>query len=153
MAKTPFVGSGYHVSPTPHVASFAPRGEPARLRGNQPLSLLVLHYYRVESDQGPSRNWRATTAGYAYSLRDGDGTEFLAYHWHPTGNSPITYPHLHIGTATTPLDLSRAHLPTGPVTLAAVVRLAIADLGVAPLRPDWRAVLATAELTVPPGDA
>ena len=67
----------------------------------------------------------------------------LAYHWHPVGVSPVTAPHLHLGGQLMDVDVGKAHLPTGVVSLQAVLRLAIADLGVAPLRDEWREVLAT----------
>ena len=44
-----------------------------------------------------------------------------------------------------PGDLHKAHIPTGVVPLGAVVRLATAELGVAPLRADWDDVLRRAE--------
>jgi hypothetical protein len=36
------------------------------------------------------------------------------------------------------------HLPTGPVSLADVVRLLIMEFDVAPRRPDWQAILRAA---------
>ena len=38
-------------------------------------------------------------------------------------------------------ELTRAHLPTGGVTLAAFLRMAIRDFGVEPRRDDWQNVL------------
>ena len=69
----------------------------------------------------------------------------LSYHWHPNGRSRVKTPHLHVGGRTTPVDLSKAHLPTGFVTLPAVIRMTITEFGVEPLRADWRDVLAEAE--------
>jgi hypothetical protein len=74
-----------------------------------------------------------------------DERECIAYHWHARGASPIVWPHLHVSAPAGPLDLSRAHLPTGPVALSAVLRCAVGDLGVRPLRRDWAAVLVDAE--------
>ena len=37
--------------------------------------------------------------------------------------------------------LARAHIPTGTVQLFDVLRFGIADLGVRPLRADWRDIL------------
>ena len=42
-------------------------------------------------------------------------------------------------------DLSKAHLLAGPITLVALIRMAITELGVEPLRPDWRPILDRAE--------
>jgi hypothetical protein len=38
---------------------------------------------------------------------------------------------------------SKAHVPTGRVSLESVIELLIQDFGVVPLRPDWQAALAT----------
>ena len=66
-----------------------------------------------------------------------EGPELFAYHWHPAagGNAP-NFPHLHIsaGAARGPLHplLQRAHLPTGPLGPAAIVRLLLDQLTVRP---------------------
>jgi hypothetical protein len=81
------------------------------------------------------------TTNYWYHIVDRDERMILAYHWHPSGRSTVTAPHLHVGGRTAPVDLSKAHLPTGVVALPAVVRMSITELGVEPLRTDWREVL------------
>lgn len=91
-----------------------------------------------------------STVGYYDELLDAEGRGLLAYHWRPEGPSQVVTPHLHVGGRTSPLDLSKAHLPTGQVSLVAVVRMAITELGVEPLRPDWLVVLDRAE-SAPPG--
>jgi hypothetical protein len=40
--------------------------------------------------------------------------------------------------------LHRAHIPTGIISLPAVIRLAISEFGVTPLRDDWQVRLADA---------
>ncbi len=97
--------------------------------------------------------WRPNPAGYWCELLHSGERELLAYHWHPTGASTITWPHIHVSGPTAPVDLTRGHLPTGVVVLPAVLRYAIADLGVEPLRPDWEAVLAGAERALRAGGA
>ena len=57
----------------------------------------------------------------------------------------MTFPHLHVGCQIPPYDMRRPHLRTGFVTLPMVIRMAIAELGVEPLRADWDAVLRRAE--------
>jgi hypothetical protein len=81
--------------------------------------------------------------GYQYTLRDIDGREIIAYHWHPEGRSHVTTPHIHLGPGAEMgrRDLARAHLPTGQVMLEDVLRFAITELGVRPLRRDWSEVL------------
>ena len=110
--------------------------------------LLLSVRYDLEVVQEPHGRWAAAIAGYWYAILHADERELLAYHWHPRGVSAIVWPHLHVSAPVAPLDLSRAHLPTGPVSLPAVLRCAIADLGVRPLRQGWAAVLADAESAV-----
>ncbi len=55
---------------------------------------------------------RVTTKSYHYKLRDDDaGQDHWRAHWHPSGNSPVTWPHLHL-----PSDFKR-HLPSERFTL------------------------------------
>lgn len=82
--------------------------------------------------------------GYEYGLHEAE-RDVVTYHWHPVGLSPVRYPHLHIGGRTSPTDLSKVHLVTGRVGLVEVVRMAITELGVEPLRRDWEDVLDRAE--------
>jgi hypothetical protein len=83
---------------------------------------------------------------YEYRLLDLDQREIIAFHWHPTGLSNVTDPHLHLssrlnpiemGRNQEPLDLADMHIPTGFVTLEDVVRLLISEFGIAPRRDDW----------------
>jgi hypothetical protein len=81
---------------------------------------------------------RIEVVGYNYAIEH-DGRDLVSYHWHPQGESPITWPHMHVGT-----DIhvggrwfGKAHLPTGVVGLERVVALAITELGAKPLRDDW----------------
>ena len=110
------------------------------------LGLGLRHWYVVErlADTG----WSVRTTGYGYTLLHGMELEFIACHWHPAARRAVTYPHLHVGGVTLPVNLSKAHLATGHVTLAAVVRMAIAELGVEPLRRDWQDVLRAEETRV-----
>lgn len=120
-------------------------GGMARL-GRRPAYVLeVRHGYRLVHETGVHEPWRVATTNYWYHLLDRDERVVLAYHGHPVSRSTVTHPHLHIGGRTAPLDLSKAHLPTGLVTLPAVIRMTITELGVEPLRPGWDDVLAQVE--------
>ena len=91
-----------------------------------------------------SSDWKPNPTSYHYMFSFDDGREILGYHWHPEPGQPVIVPHLHLG-AGCGLDfasLYKAHLPTGVVSPAAAVRLAIADLGVEPCRDDWAEILA-----------
>ena len=98
--------------------------------------------------------YRAEVVGYFYQISTPDNRELLAFHWTPDATDPntVTFAHLHIGpaivggqTTIRPRDLHKAHIPTGVISLAAVIRLAIAEFGVAPLRSDWDRVLRRVE--------
>ena len=137
------LGRAYHVTQQPHLLTFGV-DDGVRLGRRGAIFLVVeLRYHLTPSRR--SRSWAVEIVGYEYRLRDRAGQDIIAYHWHPIGRSPITYPHLHVGGRTPSVGLSKAHLPTGQVSLAAVVRMAITELGVEPLRPDWREVLDQAE--------
>jgi hypothetical protein len=93
---------------------------------------------------------RVDVSAYDFRILDTNERELLAWHWHPMGNSPITHTHLHVSSQIAPLDLGRGlaplpladlHIPTGPVSLADIVRFLIAEVGVQPRKPDWQAVL------------
>jgi hypothetical protein len=110
------------------------------LRGPHRLELSILHEFEIDSAGQASRG-SVSTVGYWYEIRRRDGPTVFAYHWHPVGLSHVTTPHLHVGGTSGGLNLTRAHLPTGYITLQHVIRFAIVDLGVEPLRDDWREVL------------
>ncbi len=111
------------------------------LGGTHDLSFMLKIEYVAAPVEADRRRWQARTVSYYYEFILPNGRQLLSYHWHPVGRSPIVWPHVHLPSHTAPVDLSRAHLPTRPVGLEAVLRLAIEDVGVRPLRADWREVL------------
>jgi len=144
VTTAPLLSLGAPRGAAPGVAFLAPRERPARLQGPQRLLLRVRHDFSTAPDPNDPTRWAVATVGYAYSILHPDQRELLAYHWHVAGNSPIAFPHLHVGARAGATDLSNLHLPTGSIPLAAIVRLAIAELGVDPLRQDWPSILNTA---------
>jgi hypothetical protein len=130
--------SGYHASDLPHRLSLAD-GDPVRLRDELRLTLDVTEQYRVCED---TDGWRVEIVGYLYAI-EYDGRELVAYHWHPHGDSPITWPHMHVGADIRVGDrwLGKVHLPTGTVGLEQVVALAIVELGAEPLRDEWERLI------------
>jgi hypothetical protein len=121
---------------------FLPR-RTAPLGGRAGFDLVVSHEYTVERGPSARSEWSARTLGYRYALNLHDGPELLAFHWHPDDPNPIKFPHLHLsaGAQVQFAALARAHIPTGLVELKDALRMAIEDLGVRPLRPDWSNVL------------
>ena len=125
--------------PTSTVLSLA-GGKNVPIRGVlRPLDLFVLLDVSVDQEDGEVKT---QLTGYEFQLRQAEGPEVLAYHWHPK-TPGFRAPHLHLSSAAGQLapELQRAHLPTGSITLSQFVLMLIGDFGVAPLRPDWAAVL------------
>jgi hypothetical protein len=126
--------------------------EPVLLRGTARLHLSFRLRYRLIAAEAQPGSWQAAVIAYQYTLLDQDKREILAFHLHPEGPSHLTTPHIHLGPGAGLLrpELTRAHVPTGPVTLAAVVRLAIVGFSVGPLRSDWDATVRRAEQVLVP---
>jgi hypothetical protein len=129
------VARAYHLSDKPHELELA---DTAKMHGG-PLSIDVAEEYEIRQD---ADGWHVAILGYLYAIGD-EGRELLSYHWHPSGHSPITWPHMHVGANVQVGDrwLGKVHLPTGPVGLERVVALAITELGAKPLREDWERLI------------
>jgi len=135
---------GYEQNDDLHFLNFG--ATPVRLNGTARIALSFDCGYRTAPDRSNRRAWEVRIAYYFYSLDDGDHREIIAYHWHPEGHSNVVAPHIHIGRgamAGRP-ELSNAHLPTGIISLADVIRVAIVDFNVQPLRQDWQTILSPA---------
>lgn len=129
------------------------------LRGDSLLRFSVVH--EIEAVPSPG-GWHVATRNYAYGVereRDGDASTpktIIQFHHHPMPPDTqqpkgwVAYPHIHVETGLTPVT-RKSHIPSGFVSLPSVVRFLIMQLGVAPLRADWEAVLDGGEqvLSVP----
>jgi hypothetical protein len=91
------VSGGYHVAERPHALTLG-NGDPVPLTGRDALSLSVMQQYLLAESEGARGPWKVHTTAYLYELQLHDA-ELLVYHWHPSGVSPQTRPHLHIGPA------------------------------------------------------
>jgi len=104
-----------------------------------------------DTHQPLRRRWNARIRMYSMTLLDAHNRELLTYHWHPgTFFLGPNHPHIHVSAALDAqvdavtrreIELDKLHLVTGIVSLAAFVRMLIAEFGVAPLRHDWRETL------------
>lgn len=111
------------------------RGFPSRLgrRGN--LSLVVHEWFQIGLTSVSGRDrYAIDITGYTYAIHDDSEKEIITWRWHPKQTPEIEHAHLHIGPGALVRreELHRAHLPTGIVTLAEVVRSAIPDFHVEP---------------------
>jgi hypothetical protein len=118
---------------------------PTRIGWHGTLSIIVRQEYHLieRPDDVRDHRWALQVDTYSYRLLDASRQEIVAWRRHPKEPNVVIYPHLHLGPAArVGLDAPhRAHLPTGVVTIAAIVRCAITEFGVEPRRADWEAVL------------
>jgi len=139
------VKGGYYASPAPHVLTLS--NQPARLGRDRRFAVKVVQQYRVVEDATSRGPWTVATVAYYYTIEEANGPELLGFHFHPHERSPVTTPHLHVYAATgvSRHNLEKTHIPTSRVSLVSVLRYAIEELGVRPLRSDWTDVLAASE--------
>ena len=142
------VGGGYSPSAYPHTIAF-PENRLERMNGASALGLRLKADYHIgrSSDPRSRAPWSVVLLGYQYSLETLDEQEIVAWHLHPDTPHTMSRPHLHLGPAAelTREELYRAHIPTGIVTIADIVRFAITDFHVEPRRDDWQAILDAAD--------
>jgi hypothetical protein len=136
-----------------YAIAFGRAAEPVPLRakaeGSSGLLLDLRHQYAIVPDEedGSPPSWRVSTRAYEYRILDSQSAELLVYHWQPTSiaRGP-EYPHLHVSATLSvkttfytrqDFSLEARHLPTGRVSLEAVIRLLIAEFGVAYRHRNW----------------
>jgi hypothetical protein len=129
----------------PQRALLLNRGQPVELLGDRGLGLMATIWYRIIEVDGPLGPWKTSTSAWYYELVRPDDSRLIAYHWHPSAQGAALAPHLHIGDPDDPPEnvagLQGSMLPTGRIALEQVLRLAIEEFDVEPLRDDWREVL------------
>jgi hypothetical protein len=124
---------------------------PVPLRSDLKLKLRVGNAVRLVevSPRVVERRFQVETGEYFCELSVEDH-EILTSHWTPeaAGAKSVAFPHIHIGSSLVadqrvirPKDFHKVHIPTGPVSVAAVLRLAITEFGVQPLRRNWSEIL------------
>ena len=125
------------------------RLQPVPLRREDGSRLLfdVRQMFRVVEAEGLRGPYKVSTAAYLYQISREDGRELLAFHWNPHGRGKVTTPHVHIGPVVEQAaEIVRGlHIPTGRVSLEAVVRFLIDELSISPQRADWADVVARNE--------
>ncbi|MBA2278253.1 MAG: hypothetical protein H0W06_10875 [Chloroflexia bacterium] len=108
----------------------------------------------VEGSAAAAERYAIQLVAYFYEFATPNGREVMSFHWTPEAPDPtaIRFPHVHIGpallggqTVLRPGDLHRAHIPTGRISLPAVIRLAISEFRVFPLLDDWEFRLSATE--------
>jgi hypothetical protein len=133
-----------------HPDRFVLANQPSPLGRDRAFALSLRLFYSLAAVSGRSAQVAVRTVGYSVVFLDRDGRDLIAYQWHPNGRSPVVWPHLHLGSRLLRPELERpfggAHLPTERVAVTAVLRAAVEDLGVQPLREDWRERFAAADV-------
>lgn len=109
------------------------------------LYLSVLMNYTIVEASGARGPYKVKSTAYFYSLEEDGGKEIITYQWHP--NVGCRFPHLHLGSSSKlgAKTLNKLHLPTGRIALEQVLRLAVDELGVEPLKEDWSEILSNAQ--------
>ncbi len=139
VARSHVVSGGAHLAPTQPRAIVLNDGDEVLLRASAPIGISVAEQFAlIETADG----WSARVLAYFYVLAQ-DRSEIMSYHWHPTGPSSVRTPHLHVGAEIRVGErwLPKIHIPTGPIALQDLLILAIEELGVEPIRDDWRLIL------------
>lgn len=125
--------------------------------GTEPVYMSVGQQVRIiqtDDPADPRGPYTIRTVEYFYDLRSDEDTELLMFHWTPEaeGDGIITFPHLHVGSALIsrqaplrPRDFHKIHIPTGRLSVEAIIRLAINEFGTRPLKANWAAELARTE--------
>ena len=136
------VGGGYHPAATPLILALN-NGHPVELGGPSQFRLQLQQTYRIMEPVARDGLWDIMVTSYAYAVLDSEQREVLVYHWHPRSNSPVVMPHLHLerGALVGRPEVRDAHLPTGTISIALLLRLLIEDLLVEPIRKDWESIL------------
>lgn len=113
-------------------------------KNGETLKLDLVHRYTVAEVEGERGPWTVSTAEYIYEVSDQSDELIATFHWHPLtaqAGDGIPWPHIHAYGSREALTLHKLHLPTGRISVEAVVRFIIEDLDVVPRRDDWSAIL------------
>lgn len=119
------------------------------LKGPAHLLLKVrMQYEIVPTTSGQDGKWRVSTRAYAHSLETRNGQVVISYHWHPDPSTKFNQPHIHLGHTQLAPDAvlrNKFHIPTSRMSLEAILRSAITEFGVDPVRDDWDKILTERE--------
>jgi hypothetical protein len=113
---------------------------PLELKRKKGRSLLV------ELTQIVEVTAKLRTTEYIYAVADADGP-LVDFHYHPANSAEgIHFPHIHVyadaDNRFASFHLHKKHIPSGRVALEDVIQWLIEELGVIPLKRDWKARLA-----------
>jgi len=134
-----------------YMIHMGPKDGPVKVKGKDPdgnvcdLELeAMMKFMIISCSAEEGGRYRATTTWYRYTVRTAvDQREVFSYHWHPGGDSPLSDPHMHIGSAQLDkqgiLDKSK-HWTSGRITFESIVRLLIAEFEVKAPR-NWQSKL------------
>ena len=125
--------------------------------GSGDLVFHIAHQFMIQRtlDIGTRETHSIVTSFYQYRILDYQENEIAVYHWHPTGKSSVTHPHLHVSAAgsielrqrigsklaSRKTHLGRVHFQTRQILLEDVVELLIREFSVDPRHSDWQRIV------------
>jgi hypothetical protein len=125
---------------------------PVPLGGTFGVELTAGQAFRIRRHLALSSSFGIEMISCFYSIATADHIEILTFQWTPEATHSVTFPHFHVGraivsdkTLVMPERFHKVHVPTGHVTLASVVRMAIEEFEVKPLTRRWSALLDDSE--------
>lgn len=105
------------------------------------LSVRLNYLIVARPTERRAQRYKISTQRYQHGISDeATSAEIIAWHWHP-GDATPPAPHIHVtGREGSPIT-RRGHVPSGRVSVEAVVRYALSELQCKANRADWVDVL------------
>ena len=101
------------------------------------ISISAGFQFRIVRASDIGDQFRCETVEYWYSFQDASEQELLTCYWTPEAQSPLrSHPHVYIGNTVTkgssflPERFHKLHIPTAPLSAAAIIRFAVEELDV-----------------------
>lgn len=125
-------------------------GDPVTLIGPSNLRLGIRQTILIVAAEGERGPYKVETRAYSYRFLADSGEghrEVLAFHWNLDSVGTPHHPHLHVGSPVVsgssfyPGTFNKLHIPTGRLSLEAVLMFAINEMAVEPTHGRARALV------------